>query len=389
MGKNKKSKVQEINENVNLIKDEKKIKKEAKKVANNDSKIILGIVAAVIIIAFGMFGFYFAKANIESCITYDGGKVSNADYEVYYKTFATMLQYYGYDESIIPREIANKAAIDAIIVELAKSENIDISDEDKAAIEEVFNDEEQLDTFVSQGIDISRMRKLYYNDYLITAYINKKVEDATAEEVAEYIKSNTEGEADMYEYNTAHILFKTIDDSGNAISDEEKATKKATAEGVLARVKNGEDFATLAKEFSEDSTASDGGKYTCYNDGYTVDEYFDAAKTLNDGEVYATLVETSYGYHIIKMESKVENGRVNNDTEREEYVDNKINNLSTERNVTIDEEKLNKLVESITGVKVSSSDEEDESEVVNIDGNTTTEETTTDGTTETENTTAE
>ncbi len=337
--------------------DEKKIEKKIKKSSNNDTKIILGIVAAVIIIAFGIFGFYFAKANLEYCVSFDGGTISNADYEVYYRTFATMLQYYGYPEAEIPKQIANKAAIDAIIVKLANEAKIEISDEDKAAIEKVFNDKEQLSTFTQQGIDIARMRKLYYNDYLITAYIKKQAEEANNDEVAEYIKSNADGEVDMNEYNTAHILFKIKDDSGNDLEDSAKAEKKAKAEEVLQRALKGEDFAALAKEFSEDTTAENGGAYTCYDDGYTVEEYIKAAKTLNDGEVYATLVETSYGYHIIKMNSKVENGRVHNENERQEFVDEKINKLSEEKHVDIDEEKLNKLIEKITGKAISSSDD--------------------------------
>ena len=203
--------------------ESKKIEKKMKKSANNDTKVIVGIVAAVIIIAFGIFGFYFAKSNLEYCISYDGGTVSNADYEVYYKTFATMLQYYGYSTSDIPKQIANKAALDAILVKRANEAKVTISDEDKEAIEKVFNDKDQLETFTSQGIDIARMRKLYYNDYLITAYIQKLADEANDEDVLNYIKSNSTGDIDLYEYNTSHILFKFTDESGNALDDAAKA----------------------------------------------------------------------------------------------------------------------------------------------------------------------
>ena len=337
--------------------ESKKIEKKMKKSANNDTKVIVGIVAAVIIIAFGIFGFYFAKSNLEYCISYDGGTVSNADYEVYYKTFATMLQYYGYSTSDIPKQIANKAALDAILVKRANEAKVTISDEDKEAIEKVFNDKDQLETFTTQGIDIARMRKLYYNDYLITAYIQKLADEANDEDVLNYIKSNSTGDIDLYEYNTSHILFKFTDESGNALDDAAKAEKKKKAEEILQKAKNGEDFATLAKENSEDTTASNGGEYTCYDNGYTLEEYINAVKSLKDGEVYPTIVETSYGYHVIKLNSKVENGRVKSENEREEYVDEQINNLADEKHVTIDEEKLNKLVESITGKAATSDDE--------------------------------
>lgn len=346
------TKKEEIKEN----KSEKALIKKAKKAANNDSKIMLGIVLSVILVAFGIFGYYFYSLNSKSVATYDGGKVSVADYEVYYKTFAPMLEYYGYPSSIIPEQIAQKAALDQIIVAMAKDADVEISEEDRASVEELFNDKEQLATFTEQGIDIGRMKKLYLNDYLISAYLDKLEAEATDEEVIEYIKTmygSEDATLDLNQYNTSHILFTTTDAEGNPLSEADKAAKRQQAEAALTRVKNGEDFATVAKELSEDTgTKENGGAYAMYADGNTVEEYEAAVKTLNAGEIYATLVETDYGYHIIKLESKVENGRAKNETERSEYVDYKVNSLAEEKNVEIDTEALNKLVEQITGIAV-------------------------------------
>ena len=369
----------------------KEIDKKIKKSVGNDTKVILGVVMAVVIIAVGIFGYYFVKKELDYVVSYDGGKVSAADYEVYYKTFATMLGYYGYPDSIIPEQIANKAAIDGIIVQMAKDAGVQISEEDKASIEEVFSDKDQLDSFANQGIDIGRMKKLYENDYLITAYLEKMTEEVTDEEMLEYLKSQNGDDVDLTEYNTSHILFKTVDDSGNKLDDAKIAEQKQKAEDALKRVLNGEDFATVAKELSEDTgTKEDGGKYTFYNDGNTVEEYVNVAKNLKDGEIYPTLVETEYGYHIIKMDSKVENGRVNNTTERSEYVDNKVNALAEEKHVVVDELKLNEVVKSITGSDIpkeeedtgsTSTDDENNAESDTTDENT--------NTTEGENTASE
>lgn len=356
---------------------EKALVKKAKKASNNDTKIIIGIVLAVLIIAFGIFGFYFYKLNAESVAKYDGGKVSVSDYEVYYKTFAPMLEYYGYPASIIPEQIANKAALDQIIVEMAKAAGVEISDEDRASVEEVFNDQEQLTAFREQGIDIGRMKKLYLNDYLISTYIEKLSNEAKDEDVLEYIKSmNSENkDLDLNEYNTSHILFTTTDAEGNDLSEDEKNSKRQKAQAALDRVKNGEDFATVAKELSEDTgTKEDGGKYTMYVDGNTVEQYEAAVKTLADGEIYATLVETDYGYHIIKLDSKVKNGRAKNKTERDEYVDSKINALAEEKNLEIDTEALNKLIEKITGTSIEDEDTTTD-ETTSIDEETITDET--------------
>ena len=80
----KKEKKAEIKEEKKLdVKEEKALVKKVKKTANNDTKIIMGIVIGVILIAFAIFGFYFYKVNIDYVVSYDGGTVTKADYKVY------------------------------------------------------------------------------------------------------------------------------------------------------------------------------------------------------------------------------------------------------------------------------------------------------------------
>jgi hypothetical protein len=84
-------------------------------------------------------------------------------------------------------------------------------------------------------------------------------------------------------------------------SDESiNADAKAKAEEVLAKVKAGEDFATLAKQYSQDTTASNGGDLGFFSKGKMVPEFETAAFALKAGEV-SELVKTVYGYHIIKV----------------------------------------------------------------------------------------
>lgn len=343
------------------LKEEKKREKAMTKVAKrNDSKIIIGIIVAVMVMALGIFGFYFYKASFEVIATYDGGKVTKAEYDVYYKTFASILsQYYGYPESIIPEEIAKKAAVDKVIVKLAKEANTKLSEENQNSIDEIFNNDEYVQNFVSQGMDIGKTRELYYNDYLITQYLKDLKDNASNEDVINYIKENNQGELDLAEYKTSHILIKTIDSSNNALSDEEKANAKKKAEEILAKALAGEDFATLAKDNSEDTgTASNGGEYICYDDGTTVSEYIEAVKKLNVGEIAASLVETSYGYHIIKLNEKVENGRANNDSDREAYANKFTDGLEEQYHVNVNQDVLNQYIKATTGSDIPSDEEE-------------------------------
>lgn len=368
-----------IKESKAKIKQEKEMIKKAKKTTgNNDTKIIVAVIVAVLLVAFSCFGFYFYKANYEAIATFDGGRVTKADYDVYYKTFASMLQYYGYSADEIPTQIAKKAGIDGVIVKLAKDAGTTLSDDDKKEIEEVFSNEDYINTFSSQKIDIARMRKLYNNDYLISAYEDELIKNADNDEVLNYIKKTNGDNVDLTEYNTSHILFKV--DSSADDATKEGIIKKA--EEVLQRAKNGEDFAELAKEFSEDTgTKDDGGKFTFYSVGNVDEAYEAAAKSLNDGEIYPTLVESSFGYHIIKMDSKVENGRANYTTERQEYVNEYLNSLEEKYNLKINESVLNKYLEKngISTNTSSTTSTEDATDEV------TTEDTTTEDTTSTQN----
>jgi hypothetical protein len=90
------------------------------------------------------------------------------------------------------------------------------------------------------------------------------------------------------------------------------APQKAKALGILARAKASEDFAALADEFSEDPGNNDtkGGKFGgLYSDvplGRMVKPFEQGAMALEPGQIAQGLVETDYGYHIIKLDRKGE-----------------------------------------------------------------------------------
>ena len=96
-----------------------------------------------------------------------------------------------------------------------------------------------------------------------------------------------------------HILFLVSDN----VSEEEKGRIRTGAEAVLKRAKSGEDFAALAEEYSEDTaTAENGGDLGLFAQGRMVKPFEEAAFSLAAGEI-SDLVETTYGFHIIKVEA--------------------------------------------------------------------------------------
>ena len=97
-----------------------------------------------------------------------------------------------------------------------------------------------------------------------------------------------------------HILYKT---QGKTPEEIEKI--KEQARGVLERAKKGEDFGSLAKQFSEDTTAASGGDLGDFGHGQMVPEFERAAFSLGAGAI-SDLVQTQFGVHIIKVNAKQE-----------------------------------------------------------------------------------
>lgn len=80
--------------------------------------------------------------------------------------------------------------------------------------------------------------------------------------------------------------------------------QRAKLEGVLARVRAGEDFAKLADEFTEDpSGKGTGGDLGWFGRGQMVKPFEDAAFSLKPGEV-SGIIETQFGFHIVKLDER-------------------------------------------------------------------------------------
>ncbi|WP_278397680.1 SurA N-terminal domain-containing protein [Stutzerimonas kunmingensis] len=92
----------------------------------------------------------------------------------------------------------------------------------------------------------------------------------------------------------AHILIET----GGELSDDEA---KAKIDEIATRVKNGDDFAAVAKEASQDpGSANEGGDLGFAGPGVYDPAFEDALYALNEGEVSAP-VKSEFGWHIIKL----------------------------------------------------------------------------------------
>lgn len=134
------------------------------------------------------------------------------------------------------------------------------------------------------------------DELLGNAYLDK-IGVATDEEAANYYNDNQD---QFIQCEASHILIKTIDDNYESLSEEEIANAKTKAQEVLNKALAGEDFAQLAKDYSEDASASEGGTLGYFGKGEMVEVFENAAFSLKVGDITTELVESEFGFHIIK-----------------------------------------------------------------------------------------
>ncbi|UCD70672.1 MAG: SurA N-terminal domain-containing protein [Syntrophobacterales bacterium] len=117
------------------------------------------------------------------------------------------------------------------------------------------------------------------------------------DEIKTYYEVNIDDFAIQEQVRARHILIKVSPDADPKKVEE---ARKRAAE-ILARAKKGENFASLAKKYSEGPTAKNGGDLDYFPRGRMVKEFEDAAFSLKPGEL-SSVVRTQFGFHIIKIE---------------------------------------------------------------------------------------
>lgn len=147
-----------------------------------------------------------------------------------------------------------------------------------------------------------------FRDYLSLTYKrNLWVKDYAKETVSEkqineYYENETYGDIE------ASQILITVDTKKDATDDEKKkAEQKAydTAKKIISKLKDGEDFAKLAKEYSKDEkTSSNGGSLGKVNTDSVEEEVFSALLNLKDGSYSTSPVKTSNGYYILYRKSQ-------------------------------------------------------------------------------------
>ena len=226
-------------------------------------------------------------------IFYMNGKNKMTDEQID-KYEQSMIDYMTTTEMLYQEGVKNKVKLDTKEIDSQYSAFM-------ASITQTFGMDEE--KFLKEfGLTKEEIKKSVEKEAIAAKYIDKESK-VTDKEVEEYFNKNKK---DLNEIKASHILIKNIDENGKKLDDAKIKENKKLAESILKKALEGENFEELAKKYSEDGSAQSGGDLGFFSKGAMVAEFEKAAFGLNKGEIYPKLVETQFGYHIIKKTDEKE-----------------------------------------------------------------------------------
>jgi len=128
-----------------------------------------------------------------------------------------------------------------------------------------------------------------------------KVSDA---EIDEVIEKRRKAAGTSTQINVAQILVTVPEGAADGVVAE----RRARADGALNRVRGGEDFATVAREISEDSNRAQGGEMGMRPVDRLPDLFARAVQGLKPGEVAPDLIRSGAGFHVLKLVDRKDGG---------------------------------------------------------------------------------
>ncbi|NLX78216.1 MAG: peptidylprolyl isomerase [Clostridiaceae bacterium] len=289
-------------------------KTKVKKKMASDMKIFMVVCIIVTLIIAASIIYIVMPKDIAAV---KNGKVSNAEFKFYYSQ--SYLQWYSaylmgllgnVDEQTVIDFAKQQALSQAVEVEYllqeAQKEGFSVSREDMDAALEKFDSDikkaseeygiSQNKLCIEQyGVKYGQARNIYSNLVKAQKYREKIISDMQVGE--EELKSYYEENKESFDYNTvSHILIKCEEDAEESVVEE----KKKTAESILERVNNGEDFAELVKKYSEDEGSIENGGQYDVKKGQMVEEFEEWTFSHEVGDT--GIVKTQYGFHVMRLD---------------------------------------------------------------------------------------
>lgn len=199
------------------------------------------------------------------------------------------------------RLLLEKARKDSVQIDMREVDS-ELNNQVSMVKQQAGTDEAYRQELATYGISELELRNMW-RDMIVKDFLKQQLLmtmtrhiSVTPQEIEGWFEANRDSLPEIpTEYKISHILLYP------RASDEKKAAAREKLQGILDRVKAGEDFADLAREYSQDpGSAANGGDLGYFRrDSGFIQEFVNAAFALDKGEV-SDIVETVYGYHIIK-----------------------------------------------------------------------------------------
>ena len=157
--------------------------------------------------------------------------------------------------------------------------------------------DEQLKSYYEENKESYMTKPQVKLHFLTFPYATEEKPVIPEEDIEAFYRQNFSRYSLPEQRRARHILIKTSEED----SEDTLIEKRSRAEQVLELARSGEDFAELAKQYSEGPTAQRGGDLGSFARGRMVKPFEDAVFSLNAGEI-SDIVETQFGFHIIKLE---------------------------------------------------------------------------------------
>lgn len=150
-----------------------------------------------------------------------------------------------------------------------------------------------------RGMTEDSLRRDASVDLSVNKLMDTEVASAPAPtdaDVKDFYDKNPEKFKQEEQVRASHILIR-VDQNAPAAT---RAKAKAQIESILKQARAGADFATLARKYSQDGSAPQGGDLNYFSRGQMVPQFDDVAFKLKVGQI-SSVVTTEFGYHIIKV----------------------------------------------------------------------------------------
>lgn len=209
------------------------------------------------------------------------------------------------DESFY-KQILDGMVGQVLLLEDARRQGVTVSDQElkpqMAAIRGGYSNQAEFDKALSkQGLTQKQLEERLRNEAVVQKYVTTRILNQVAvtdQAAREFYDKNLDK---MQRPERAHLRHILIGVKPGA-SDADKQKARAKAEDLQKRIKDGEDFAKLAAENSDDpGSKMQGGDLSWINRGQTVPPFEKAAFALSKPNDLSDVVETEYGYHIIQL----------------------------------------------------------------------------------------